>query len=185
MGERGGEAWGWRGGKPAMQHSLNYSSMSEWVASDGEMEGKTKRRWRERGERHEQGGKEDMEEEEEVRARTKRKWQQGCVRGREGRERKRRGPEGGWRGGEEEGRKDARREGEERREGWRSRLNSVFPALESHSHCLLPSLSTHTHIGTAKHNVYTLQTCIYTLTHNCTLLTMSGCLHTFTHKKLL
>lgn len=29
---------GRRGGKPAVQHGLNYSSMSEWVASDGEME---------------------------------------------------------------------------------------------------------------------------------------------------
>lgn len=40
---RRGEAWGRRGGKPAVQHSLNYSSTSEWVASDREMEGKTKR----------------------------------------------------------------------------------------------------------------------------------------------
>lgn len=39
--ERRGE--GWRGGKPAMQHSLNYSSTSEWVASDRKMERSTKR----------------------------------------------------------------------------------------------------------------------------------------------
>ena len=36
-----GEACGRRRGKPAVQHSLNYSSTSEWVASDGK--GKTKR----------------------------------------------------------------------------------------------------------------------------------------------
>lgn len=42
-GRRRGEARGRRGGKPAVQHSLNYSSTSEWVASDGEREGKTKR----------------------------------------------------------------------------------------------------------------------------------------------
>lgn len=29
---------GWSGGKPAVQHGLNYLSASEWVASDGEKE---------------------------------------------------------------------------------------------------------------------------------------------------
>lgn len=38
-----GEERGRRRGKPAVQHSLNYSSTSEWVASDREMQGKTKR----------------------------------------------------------------------------------------------------------------------------------------------
>lgn len=41
--ERWGGGEGWRGGKPAMQHSLNYSSTSEWVASDRKMERSTKR----------------------------------------------------------------------------------------------------------------------------------------------
>ena len=64
-----GEARGRRGGKPAVQHSLNYSSTSEWVVSDGERwRGKTKREV-ERAERkgeegmNGEGGEERAEEE--------------------------------------------------------------------------------------------------------------------------
>lgn len=55
------------GGKPAVQHGLNYLSMSEWVASDGERERSgISRERRERGERGEVeaevGGKRDRKQ---------------------------------------------------------------------------------------------------------------------------
>ena len=55
------------------------------------------------------------------------------------------------------------------REGWRSSLNSVFPKLKSHSHCLPPTLSTHTQTHTQIH------------THRYTLLTHLECVDTETH----
>lgn len=65
---RRGEARGRRGGKPAVQHCLNYSSTSERVAADGETEGKTKReaqREEEEEEMMSREGEEEIEEEEE------------------------------------------------------------------------------------------------------------------------
>ncbi|CAB1412389.1 unnamed protein product [Pleuronectes platessa] len=66
-----GEARGRRRGKPAVQHSLNYSSTSEWVASDGK--GKTKREVEREERKRKRERKRGDEEQEEETARFSRK----------------------------------------------------------------------------------------------------------------
>lgn len=161
-GERRGE--GRRGGKPAMQHSLNYSSTSEWVASDRKMERSTKREERNGGKGMSGEGKEETRR---GRGKVGRMDEvQGRVGGGRGKRKGWKWGGGKWggrrRGGrEKEGRKrGGRGEREVKREGWRSRLNSMFPTLKSHSHCLLPSLSAHTRthkywLALPNHSVHT------------------------------
>lgn len=86
MGEEGGRGearGGRRGGKPAVQHGLNYSSTSEWGASDGrEMEGKDKGGrwggWEAEGRKKEKGGDDGG---------SRRQEQEGCMRRRKRRKR--------------------------------------------------------------------------------------------------